>query len=58
MLLLLTAAYWAPSFVAWRRHIPAKVQVVLINLFLGWTLVGWVVALVWAFRPVSRPAGG
>jgi hypothetical protein len=25
--------------------------VVVINLFLGWTLLGWVIALAMAFRP-------
>lgn len=48
----LIAAYWVPSIVAWRRHIPAKGQVLVVNLFLGWTFVGWVVALVMALRTV------
>jgi hypothetical protein len=43
---------------AFMRHVPAKAQVVIVNLFLGWTVIGWVVALVMAFRtvPAERAA--
>jgi hypothetical protein len=59
------AAYWTPSLVAGIRHVPNSGSVVVINLFLGWTLVGWVVALAMACRshpqqaisqPPSQPA--
>jgi hypothetical protein len=52
LLLALIAAYWVPSFVAFQRHLPSRAQVVVVNLFLGWTVIGWVVALVMALRPV------
>jgi hypothetical protein len=29
--------------------------IALLNLFLGWTFIGWVVALVWAALPVKSP---
>lgn len=47
--------YWIPTAVALvrRREIPNVGSVVVINLFLGWTVVGWVVALAMAVR--SRP---
>ena len=38
--------YFAPSL-AGKRKWNAK-AILLLNLFLGWTVVGWVVALVWA----------
>lgn len=41
--------YFLPAFVADRRHVRNKSQVRVVNLFLGWTLIGWVVALVMAF---------
>jgi hypothetical protein len=44
--------YWLPAIIAVARRVPAKAQVVIVNLFLGWTVVGWVVALVMAFRVV------
>ena len=49
-------AYWVPSFVAVHRRVPAKSQVIVVNLFFGWTVIGWVVALVMALR--ALPAGG
>jgi hypothetical protein len=47
------AAYWAPSLIAFARHTPGKAQVVVVNLLLGWTVIGWIVALVMSFR--DRP---
>lgn len=38
-----------PTFVAVKRDHPNKLPIILVNLFLGATLVGWVVALVWSF---------
>jgi hypothetical protein len=45
--------YWIPTVVAVVRHVPNMASVVVINLFLGWTLIGWVVALAMSVR--SRP---
>jgi hypothetical protein len=44
--------YWAPTIVALIRkdHLPNVWSVVAVNFFLGWTLVGWIVALVMACR--------
>lgn len=47
-----TAVYFFPVFVAWGRDHPSRSGIGILNLFLGWTFVGWVVALVWA---VSGP---
>lgn len=49
-------AYWVPTIVALVRHIPNKGSVIVVNAFLGWTVVGWVVALAMAVR--SRPPVG
>jgi hypothetical protein len=40
--------YFLPSFVAGHRRHPSGGAVIILNLLLGWTLLGWVVALVWA----------
>ena len=34
------AAYWTPTIVAMVRRVPAAAQVVIVNLFLGWTGIG------------------
>lgn len=40
--------YFLPSFIAAYRGHPNLLAIFLINLLLGWLLVGWVLALVWA----------
>ena len=42
--------YWVPSITAQVRHVPNKGSVIVVNLFLGWTVVGWIVALAMAMR--------
>jgi len=43
-------AYLLPALVAHWRHHPQENQVFILNLLLGWTLIGWAVALIWAVR--------
>lgn len=47
--------YFAPSLVAEKKQKKNKKAILALNFFLGWTLVGWVVALVWALT-VDEPA--
>jgi Superinfection immunity protein len=42
------AIYFIPTFIAFVRHKKQIVAILLINIFLGFTIVGWVGALVWA----------
>ncbi len=53
ILLILVVWYLLPSIVALLRRHHNAFAIFLLNLFLGWSLVGWVVALVWAY---TRPA--
>jgi hypothetical protein len=46
--------YFLPTIVALVRSKRDTVSIVLLNVFLGWTLIGWVIALVWAFK-VDNP---
>lgn len=39
--------YFLPSVVAHSNRHKNEGAIILLNLFLGWTLVGWVAALVW-----------
>jgi len=54
MCLLLMAFYFLPSLVAWSRRCTAGAGIVIVNLFLGWTFIGWVVALAWAASGKTR----
>lgn len=40
--------YLLPTIIGVLRHIKNLIGVVLINILLGWTFVGWVIALVWS----------
>ena len=45
-LLILAVLYFIPTMVGWNhRNVTA---IILLNILLGWTFIGWVVALVWA----------
>jgi Superinfection immunity protein len=55
LLLLAACFYFLPGGVALlRRHHNAG-AIVALNLFLGWTLVGWVACLVWALTNQPIP---
>ena len=42
--------YFLPTIIAIARDGRNKGSVVVINVFLGWTLIGWVIALALSFR--------
>ena len=48
ILLIVLAFYFIPSLIAATRSGKRRSAIFVLNIFLGWTLVGWVVALVWA----------
>ena len=45
---LALAVYFIPSIVAHRKNHIQTTAITLLNIFLGWTFIGWVVALIWA----------
>jgi hypothetical protein len=40
--------YPLPAIIGWRKR--DRWAIAALNLFLGWTFIGWVIALVWALR--------
>ncbi len=42
--------YFLPAIVALLRERHDKLSIFLANLFLGWSVIGWIVALVWACK--------
>ena len=47
-IIIVLTLYLVPSIIAMTRGIPSVGGVIVVNLFLGWTFLGWVVALAWA----------
>jgi hypothetical protein len=56
LVIALVALYFLPTLIAVGRHKANQGQVLVVNLFLGWSLIGWVVALTMAVG-ASSPAG-
>lgn len=48
--LVLLCIYFVPTIVASSRKHADQNAILVLNLFLGWTFVGWVIALVWAVK--------
>lgn len=41
--------YFLPSIIALLRDHKNRAAIFVLDLFLGWSFIGWVVALVWSF---------
>jgi cytochrome c biogenesis factor len=50
-LLLSFLAYLVPTFVAFLRGHKHRVLIAVLNVLFGWSLVGWLICLIWAFAP-------
>ena len=47
--------YLLPSMIASIRHLEHGGAIIAINLLFGWTVLGWIAALIWAV--VEKPRG-
>jgi hypothetical protein len=52
---MLVAAYLLPWLIALCRGHHNATAIFVLNLFLGWTLLGWIGALVWSCTVVQLP---
>lgn len=46
--------YLIPTFISYRRNHQNKVSILVLNILLGWTVVGWVISLVWSLMKVNN----
>ncbi|WPB54957.1 superinfection immunity protein [Xylophilus sp. GOD-11R] len=56
--LALIALYLLPIYEAAKRRHPRIIPIALIDILLGWTVVGWIVAMVWSVRAPEVVAAG
>ena len=49
---VLFVMYWLPTIIAVLRRTPFALRVAAVNFFLGWTIIGWFVALIMALAAV------
>jgi hypothetical protein len=47
--------YLVPTIVATNRQMPNKGSTIVVNLFLGWTVIGWIIALAMALGRKDHP---
>jgi hypothetical protein len=47
---LLSLFYFLPFAIAFNKKRANSGAIFALNLFLGWSLIGWVLALVWALK--------
>jgi hypothetical protein len=47
--------YFIPTIIAMRRKKSNLAAIMVLNIFLGWSLVGWVISLVWALSMDAQP---
>ena len=55
MTLLIFVGYFLPTFIALIRRYNDSLGIMTLNILLGWTFVGWVVALIWSLKKPTRP---
>lgn len=46
--------YFLPAVIAFNRVHEYRWPIFAINLFVGWSFIGWIVALVWAVMPKGK----
>lgn len=55
---IIAAAIWlytVPSQIAGKRNHRNTTAIVGLNLLLGWTVLGWIIALVWSLSDNVKP---
>ncbi|NIJ49669.1 superinfection immunity protein [Rhizomicrobium electricum] len=55
-LVALLGVYLLPTWIAFGQKHHSRGAILALNLLLGWTLLGWIGALVWSLTPPRRPA--
>ncbi len=55
LLFVLLVLLWAvPIVAAWNHRHPHRGTILVLDLLLGWTVIGWAVLVAWAFAGVPR----
>lgn len=49
LICLVIALYFLPAIIALANKNPQVQAIYILNLLFGWTVIGWGIALVWAF---------
>jgi len=55
LIVLSIAFYCLPALIAGRRNTEKKNYITLLNLLMGWTIIGWIAAFIWAVTDKQLP---
>ena len=55
-LAFLLALYLLPTIIAARRHHHQTATIAVVNIFFGWTILGWVASLAWSVSATRQLA--
>jgi hypothetical protein len=57
MLILVVLIYMLPTLIAFGRDHPRRMDLAVVNILFGWTLIGWLAVFFWAVlaRPEPQP---
>jgi len=55
IIILAILVYFLPSLIASRRKHKNINPIQVLNIFLGWTFLGWIAALIWALTDNVKP---
>ena len=61
LILIILPIYFVPTIVAIIRRTKNLAAIIVLNIFVGWTFLGWVGSLVWAIvaeKKVRPPESG
>lgn len=58
VILILIYFYLFPTILAYHRKHTNATSICVLNVFLGWTLIGWVAALIWACSNQKNKSDG
>lgn len=47
--------YVAPTWIAHKAQHPQRTAITILNILLGWTVIGWIASIVWAFGRHRQP---
>lgn len=53
-LFIILAVYFLPSIIASHKKHRNAEAISILNLLLGWTILGWIIALVWALMKEKK----
>jgi ABC-type transport system involved in cytochrome c biogenesis permease component len=54
LIVVLLLLYFLPGVIALLRRHQSAAGIVVLNLLLGWSVLGWIIALVWSLSAARR----